>query len=147
MDAGTILWILTMAALTYGAIWDGAKRIIPNRVPVIIFLLGIVEVLAIPSGEQFYTSIIERMAGALIPAIALLAIYHFDKRIGGGDFKLLIAMGFNLGIQELTPVLIITTVTGMVWSFVTKQKSVPLAVFLALGLYAYTFILLGGALP
>lgn len=147
MDAGTILWILTLATLTYGAIWDGAKRIIPNRVPIIILLLGIVEVLAIPSGEKFYTPIAVRMAGALIPAIVLLAIYHFDKRIGGGDFKLLIAMGFNLGIQELTPVLIIATITGIVWSFITKRKSVPLAVFLALGHYAYTFILWGGALP
>lgn len=147
MDEGTILWTLTMAALTYGAIWDGAKRIIPNRVPIVIFLLGTVEVLAIPCGEQFYTPIAERMAGALIPAIVLLAIYHFDKRIGGGDFKLLISMGVNLGIQGLTSVLIITTITGMVWSFITKQKSVPLAVFLVLGLYAYTFIIWGGALP
>lgn len=147
MDAGTFLWILTVAVLTYGAIWDGDKRIIPNCVPVIIFLLGIVEVLVIPSGDQFYTSMIERMAGALIPAIALLVIYHFDKRIGGGDFKLLIAIGFNLGIQGLTPILIIAAITGMVWSFITKQKSVPLAVFLALGHYAYTFILWGGALP
>lgn len=147
MDAGTILWILTLATLTYGAIWDGAKRIIPNRVPIIIFLLGIVEVLAIPCGEQFCTPIAERMAGALIPAIALLIIYHFDKRIGGGDFKLLIAMGFNLGIQGITPVLFITTITGILWSFITKQKSVPLAVFLTLGLYAYTFILWGGSRP
>ena len=147
MDAGIILWALTMAALTYGAIWDGAKRIIPNRVPIIILLLGIVEVLAIPSGEKFYTPIAERMAGVLIPAIALLTIYLFDKRMGGGDFKLLISMGFNLGIQELTPVLIIATISGMVWSFVTQKKSVPLAVFLALGLYAYTFILWRGALP
>lgn len=147
MEADTILWILTLATLTYGAIWDGAKRIIPNRVPIIILLLGIVEVLAIPSGEKFYTPIAERMAGALIPAIALLVIYHFDKRIGGGDFKLLIAMGFNMGIPGLTYVLVITTITGTVWSFITKQKSVPLAVFLALGHYAYTFILWRGALP
>lgn len=147
MEVSIFLWILTIAVLTHGAIWDGAKRIIPNRVPIIILLLGIVEVLAIPSGEKFYTPIAERMEGALIPAIALLAIYHFDKRIGGGDFKLLIAMGFNLGIQGITPVLFITTITGILWSFITKQKSVPLAVFLTLGLYAYTFILWGGSLP
>jgi len=144
MTTGIFLWILTMAALTYGAIWDGARRIIPNRVPIIIILLGIAEVLAIPSAEQFYTSLAERMAGALIPAIALLAIYHFDKRIGGGDFKLLIAMGFNLGIQGLLPVLAVTTIVGAAWSLITKQKSVPLAVFLALGHCAYTFVLWGG---
>lgn len=141
MNIGTFLWILTMAVLAYGAVWDATCRIIPNRVPIIVFLLGIVEIMAIPGGEQFYTPISERMAGALIPAITLLAIYHFDKRISGGDFKLLIAMGFNLGIQGLLPVLFIATAAGALWSFVTKQKSVPLAIFMALGLYAYTFIL------
>lgn len=86
------------------------------------------------------------MAGTLIPAITLMVIYHFDKRIGGGDFKLLTAMGFGLGINALVPILIITTITAAVWSIKTKQKSVPLAVFLTLGFYIHIFIQIGGKL-
>lgn len=146
MTISLIMLILTVAILTYGAICDASKRIIPDRVPITLFLLGAAGALLIPMGESLYVPLNERMAGALIPAITLMVIYHFDKRIGGGDFKLLTAMGFCLGINALVPIMIITTITAAAWSFKSKQKSVPLAVILALGLYIHIFIQMGGKL-
>lgn len=146
MTISLILLILTTAVLTYGAICDASKRTIPDRVPITLFLLGAVGTLLISMGESLYVPLNERVAGALIPAITLLVIYHFDKRIGGGDFKLLTAMGFCLGINALVPILIITTITAAAWSIKTKQKSVPLAVFLAIGFYIHIFIQMGGKL-
>jgi len=144
MSIERLLLLSAAMILTYGAVSDARKHIIPDGVPMALIALGCIGMIAVSPGELLYISINERMAGALIPAITLFTIYHFDKRIGGGDFKLLAAMGFCFGIYGLVPILFIATITAVAWSVMAKQKNVPLAVFMALGLLTYILCEWGG---
>ena len=97
------------------------------------------------------------LASAVIGAFAgygiLWLLFHAHKLLRGvegmgyGDFKLLAAIGAWLGWQDLPAVVLIASMSGLIWAVVRWKKigaglggQVPFAPFLALGALAGLFI-------
>lgn len=85
------------AALIYGAITDYKARIIPNKVPVIIFICGLFTQLG--WGYQFASL-------AIIIVSLVMATAITKKKSGGGDIKTYCALAFSCGIFMLLIILV-----------------------------------------
>lgn len=129
--------LIILLVLTYGGIKDWRKRIIPDAVPAAILVLGITAFF-LPADHNIGDSLL----GFALPTVTLLILYYLGKPVGGGDLKLLAALGLALGLSGLVPVLMIAAVTGGIWALVKREKSIPLGAFLDLG-YAVT-LMMGG---
>lgn len=73
------------------------------------------------------------LSSFLLTALPFLFFSILTDKLKGGDFKFLSALGMAFGITELMRVLAFTTGYAVIYSVVTKQKSVPLAFFVLLG--------------
>lgn len=127
------------------AITDWRKRIIPDWTWVLILITGIFcAVMSERIGRDvqgiLYVPLLERIAGLLFPAAVLLIIALKWGGVGGGDIKLTAALGFAFGLYGLVFILFFAVVHACIYAGAARQKSVPLAVFLAVGFLAYACI-------
>ncbi|OQB12316.1 MAG: Type 4 prepilin-like proteins leader peptide-processing enzyme [Firmicutes bacterium ADurb.Bin193] len=99
-------------------------RKIPAAIILIMFIYG-----ACISHVQ----ILERIAGLLLPAVPLFFIAIANKKIKGGDIKFLAVCGFYFGLTKLSAILIPSTLAGVLWTAVKKEKSVPLGFVFLIG--------------
>lgn len=123
------------------AITDWRKRIIPDWTWLVILITGIF-CAVIGRGVQgiLYVPLLDRIAGLLFPAIVLLLIALKWGGTGGGDIKLVSALGFAFGLYGLVFILFFAVIPACIYAGATRQKSVPLAVFLAAGFLAYACV-------
>lgn len=115
-------------ALSYGAYTDYKSRIIPNRIPFAILVLGLL------TATPIATKLIS--LGAII---AILVALHLltKKKSGGGDIKVYCALAFALGLQTMAFVLTATIILSSLWTLavkrvrLNKQMRIPLCTFLS----------------
>ena len=136
---GLILMILYTIPMISAAVTDAKKRIIPDWTWVAVLLIGGISALFL---DTTLISLPERAAGFILSGLILLFIAIRYGGIGGGDIKLIAAMGFCFGLFGVMLILLISTILACIYSIVTKQRSVPLAVFLCIGVYIYFVIIL-----
>ncbi|HSH51652.1 MAG TPA: prepilin peptidase [Bacteroidales bacterium] len=119
--------LLFISILIYAGIYDYKKRIIPDKVHVIIMISALL--------SQF--SIIQSILGLLIlPIPFIIPIFSNEDSIGGGDIKLVGAIGFFLGLTKGTLAMIIGLSLSTIVSLLFKKhrnQLVPLAPYLATG--------------
>lgn len=125
--------------LAYGGITDYRHRIIPNAVCVIVFAAGLFGAVLLPRDSGFFIPLWQRAAG-IFPAALMLILAYFKNGIGGGDIKLMAALGFTIGYYALVPVLLITSVSAVTWAKIQKKKNVPLCSFVFIGVLAYAVL-------
>jgi leader peptidase (prepilin peptidase)/N-methyltransferase len=77
----------------------------------------------------------------LLPGISLFFLAMKCGGVGGGDIKLTAAMGFCFGLYGFAAILFFALVPACIYVKATKQKSVPLAVFLGIGFWVYAGVL------
>jgi leader peptidase (prepilin peptidase)/N-methyltransferase len=118
------------------ALIDIEHYLIPNEAVVFLLLAGITYHV-IESDLTIFNRLLGLSVGLLIPIF--IAILSYGS-IGGGDIKLLSAMGFWVGFPGILYVLITSSLAGGIFSLILlalgrkKQKeSIPFAPFLAAG--------------
>lgn len=116
--------------LLWAAVMDFKKRIIPDWTWIAILLTGLASAFSLPAPALY-----ERIAGFLVPGLCLLFLAMKYGGVGGGDIKLTVAIGFAFGLNTLAAILLLAMLPACIYSRVTKQKSVPLAVFLCTGAF------------
>lgn len=121
--------------LVWAAVIDYRKRIIPDWTWIATFLIGSISVFLLP-----YPTLVQRTIGFLLPGITLFYLAMKYGGVGGGDIKLTSALGFCFGLYGLAVILFFALVPACLYAKVTKQKSVPLAVFLSIGFFIYISI-------
>jgi leader peptidase (prepilin peptidase)/N-methyltransferase len=84
-----------------------------------------------------YFPLFDRIAGFFLPGISLLIIAVRYGGIGGGDIKLMVALGFCFGIYGLAVILFSAVIPAYIYAKLIKGKSVPLATFLCVGFFVY----------
>ena len=126
--------LLCAVPILWAAVSDYRKRIIPDWTWIAVLLIGGV------SASLFntpYISLLERILGLLLPGVSLLLLAVKYGGVGGGDIKLTAAMGFCFGLCGLAAILFFALLPAWIYAKATKQKSVPLAVFLCVGFCVY----------
>ena len=110
--------------LFLGGIIDFKYRKIPNWICIGIGLYAV-----------FISNITpyERISAVFAVIIPLFIIAFATDKLKGGDVKYLSVCALALGITGFLPVLALTVLIALVWSVLTRQKSVPLAFMLMLG--------------
>jgi len=88
-----------------------------------------------------YPTLLERIAGFLLPGLCLFLLAMKYGGVGGGDIKLTAAMGFCFGLYSLATILFFALIPACIYAKATKQKNVPLAVFLSIGFFTYAGVL------
>lgn len=128
--------LLCAAPLVWAAITDFRKRIIPDWTWIAILLIGGTSAFLLP-----YPTLLERIAGFLLPGLCLFLLAVKYGGVGGGDIKLTAAMGFCFGLYSLAAILFFALIPACIYAKATKQKNVPLAVFLSIGFFTYAGVL------
>jgi len=128
--------LLCAVPILWAAVTDFRKRIIPDWTWIAIILIGAASAFQLP-----YPTLFERIAGFLLPGISLFLLAMKYGGVGGGDIKLTAAMGFCFGLYSLAAILFFALVPACIYAKVTKQKSIPLAVFLSIGFFTYAGVL------
>lgn len=124
--------MLFLALLIYSAYTDYARREIPNRVILLLYL----------SSMLSQVPITERIMGLLFPLLPLFFIALKYDCIKGGDIKFLSAVGAYLGLYNLAYVLVFATVIAVAFSLLRSEKSVPLATVFCIGYVIFKTIYL-----
>ncbi|WP_134217885.1 prepilin peptidase [Pelotomaculum sp. FP] len=128
--------LLCAIPLLWAAVMDYRKRIIPDWTWIAIWLIGIASAFLLP-----FPALYERIAGLLLPGLCLLLLAMRYGGVGGGDIKLTAAAGFCFGLNALAAILFFALPPACVYAAATRQRSVPLAVFLCIGFFMYAGIL------
>ncbi|MEN3005964.1 A24 family peptidase [Dehalobacterium formicoaceticum] len=123
--------------LLWAAITDYRKRIIPDWTWIVLLLVGIISAFLLSA-----PNLIERIAGLLIPGLCLLFLAVKHGSVGGGDIKLTAAAGFCFGLYALVFILFFSLPPALIYAKATRQRSIPLAVFLCIGFLIYAGILI-----
>jgi len=137
----TTLW-LALAILVVAAIGDLWKRRIPNALPLLLLILA-VAACALSWHDIGWFSFAIGMILAFVVGLAGFGL----GMLGGGDVKLMAALGAVLGMERLWPVLFWVALAGGVLGVVgrwRKQREIPYAPAIAAGLLL--FLLVGGPL-
>ena len=129
--------LLCAIPILWAAVMDYRKRIIPDWTWIAILLIGAASAFLLP-----YPALLERIVGFLLPGLCLFFLAAKSEGVGGGDIKLTAAMGFCFGLYSLAVILFIALLPACIYAKATKQKSVPLAVFLSIGFFTYAVALL-----
>lgn len=124
--------LLCFIPLLWAAFMDWKKRIIPDWTWIIILAIGGVSAFLFPE-----PTLPERIAGFLLPGVCLLLLAVKYGGVGGGDIKLTAALGFYFGLNALAGILFFALLPALVYAAATRQRSVPLAVFLCIGFFMY----------
>ena len=110
---------------------DYKYRKIPNLIVLMIFVWA----LFFSSAPTF-----ERVAGFIVTAVPLFILSITTGKINGGDYKFLVACATALGTSVFIKSLAFAVLLAIVWTFVKREASVPLA-FVFMGGYLIFSIL------
>lgn len=131
-----MILLLCTVPLIWAAITDFRKRIIPDWTWIALLLIGGASAFLLP-----YPTPVQRIAGFLLPGICLFLLAMKYGGVGGGDIKLTAALGFCFGLHGLAAILFFALLPTCIYAKATRQRSIPLAVFLCMGFFAYAAIL------
>lgn len=134
LNLQSVLYALIASVLLCIAFIDWAHLLIPDSLNVALLLLGVGLLFsheAIP--------LLERMIGAMCVSLLLFAVAAISggRAMGGGDIKLMTALGFCLGWQRITLTLMLGAVLGSLVMLALRKtkyalgRQVPFGAFLS----------------
>ena len=119
--------MLTLILLIAGII-DLRYRKIPFFIILLLFAGAVIY-----SKANLYLFFGSMIKSVIVIALPLFFIGLATDKVKGGDIKFLSVLGMALGITHFIWVLIFATGYAVIYSAITKQKSIPLAFFVLLG--------------
>jgi len=139
------LWALFGWLLLPLALLDARHFWLPDRLNLLLGIIGL-----LIAGPMLETSLVDRWVGAVVCGLALAAIAEFYRRMrskdgmGGGDPKLVAAIGAWIGWQALPLMLLLASLGGILWALIAQRKGdqplverrVPFGVFACTAAFA-----------
>jgi prepilin signal peptidase PulO-like enzyme (type II secretory pathway) len=126
--------LIIAAVLIYGGVVDFKRKQIPNAVPLLLLLTGIL------FGFSKFWSIL----GLVVPAVLMFVAKRITKsEIPGGDFKLLCSLGFACGLQELAVTIFLSGVGALIYGRIRHlpvKRHIPLCSYIASAYIAFQLI-------
>ena len=82
---------------------------------------------------QIEDSVVGAMVGYFLPVLVCLLIVWYKKdAFGGGDIKLLSALGAWLGVESLLNVVAVASILGVVYAIVKRKSSLAFGPMIAI---------------
>lgn len=136
-----VQWLIFATVLLALSLTDAAKRIIPDRLLIILALNRILWFFILR--EEIGVTL-DILKACIVPVALLLLVLAAEKLLdrevmGGGDIKLLFALALYLSWAQLILTLLAGCIAGLVYALPTRKKSgtaVPFGPFLAVGAMA-----------
>lgn len=139
--------IAVAVILITASYFDLKERRIPDFTVLAMFMCGVLDLLCTVMSEGGVTEIcrsllLEKALGLIVAIIVCISSGFVSKDgLGGGDIKMLSALGFTLGINKYLQTMIFTAVCSLVVTLVLlvarrieKDATLPFAPFMVLGL-------------
>ena len=131
-------WLVWAGLLLWLALADGAKRVLPDG---LLLLLAANRVVWFFVQKEGFDAIITAFRACFIPllllALVLLAEQVVGREVmGGGDIKLLLVLSLYLSWAQLLLALLAACLTGLLWAALAGRKrgtAVSFGPFLAVG--------------
>jgi len=136
-----LIYIVTILLLIKISIIDYKQKIIPDKLNLILALLGILNLIINFQNCKVYIA-----SAAITFTVFLLLAIITDGGIGGGDIKLLTALSLIFGTNILTVITItftVATIFSMLKLFfkqMSVKENVPLAPFVCLSVIMVVII-------
>ena len=122
------IWILLLLAEI-----DIRSFILPDILTIPLLLLGITASYLGKSPILIDESIYGALVGYFLPVVvSLLIVWYKKDAFGGGDIKLLSAIGSWLGVEGLLYVITSAAILGLLWALFKKKKSLAFGPMLSL---------------
>ncbi len=139
------LWALFGWLLLPLALLDARHFWLPDRLNLLLGVTGL-----LIGGPMLGTALIDRWIGAIVCGLTLAAIAEYYRRVrrkdamGGGDPKLVAAIGAWLGWQAVPLMLLLASLGGILWALMSQRKGdrplgerrVPFGVFACTAAFA-----------
>ena len=131
-------WLIWAAALLALSLTDAAKRIIPDRLLLVLAVNRVIWFLVLREDLGAALDILKACAvPAALLALVLLAEKLLGREVmGGGDIKLLFALALYLSWAQLLLTLLAGCIAGLVFAALARQRrgtAMPFGPFLAAG--------------
>lgn len=107
---------------------DYRYRKIPD---ILVLMLGVYALLFSSAAP------ISRAEGFIVTALPLFIIAISTGKLKGGDVKYMVVCAVAMGLIPFTWSLVFATGISIIWSLITREKSVPLAFVFMLGYALY----------
>ncbi|NLL62972.1 MAG: prepilin peptidase [Ruminococcaceae bacterium] len=141
MKSEIILNCIVIAILIWIAVVDIKQKRIPNKLVVLIVVVGAIKVL-------FIKAYVETFIATIIAVLIIGICQVLSKEgIGMGDIKLLIALAFYCGIKKFCISMLIISVTAfltamglLIFRRIDKKATLPFAPFIAIGFIGSTLV-------
>ncbi|MDQ3245893.1 MAG: prepilin peptidase [Pseudomonadota bacterium] len=142
-----LFWLLLLAP----AILDARHYWLPDRLTLVLALSGLA-VGGVMSGVPLLDRLIGGLAGFLALALIALAYRTLRKRegLGGGDAKLLGAIGLWTGWAALPPIVLLAAMAGLAAAIAQRRSAtdrMPFGTLLAIGAILWTGLAAAGLRP
>lgn len=122
------LWALFGWLLLPLALLDARHFWLPDRLGAVLALVGL-----LLAGPMLGTALLDRWIGAAAGGLGLAAVAWAYRRVrgsegmGGGDPKLVAAIGTWIGWQALPLMLVLASLGGILWALTQQKGDQPLA--------------------
>lgn len=122
--------------LTYSAITDVKRRVIPNSAVLAICACAIAKTLF--RGQTLRDLL---FGGLGMSAFLVLVTVIAKCDIGGGDIKLCVALGFLFGLLDAIGIFVVALTLMLMHGVMLKEKAMPFAPYALISVLAYEIYL------
>ena len=145
----TVYLLIITALLTIIAVYDAHHKIIPDPLVYTFGVIALLKIFISPDLTFIFPNIWTLLAGPLLALpFALLWLVSKGKWMGFGDAKLMLGIGWTLGLSAGISAVILSfwigAIMGVLWMFVVFKKfktklEIPFGPYLILGMYLVLF--------
>lgn len=140
INSNTLFLITLSTVFCYISYFDFLDYIIFDEYNLILLFIGLVYVIT----NKVYLNIVTMILFYIICLIINIICNKLNKEIiGGGDLKLFSVMGLFVGVVGSMYVLLISSLIGILYYLISKNKVIPYGPFLSI---AYFVVFLGNVL-
>lgn len=130
-------WILLLLAEI-----DYRMLLLPDILTFPLLLIGLTASINNSGIVPIEASVLGALIGYFLPILAsLLIVWRKKNALGGGDIKLLSAIGAWLGVEGLFYVVVCASILGIIWALIIRKHSLAFGPMLAISGIIISFII------
>ena len=129
-DSEAFLYWLFIMTMTLISLFDIETMEISTR---LLFFLALVGIMISFTNDA---SLVSRILGSMTLSLPLLSVNRLREVIGDGDIFIFMITGWAFGCEFLFRSVLISCITGLLYSLITGKRKMPFCPFLTIGIMA-----------